>query len=172
MYIYIYTHTHLYIHTDIYIYIYIYVCICIYIGYWLVGFYGISTLLFNISNSIYHISLSNSISIFCLHTVKWFQVLLFNANNSIQHHSFICTQLNGFKYRKWLSISVWSIGRILTSATTPGQSGPRSNINKGVLHIPQSYRAGTSPSDGLVSYLGHSLGGVLIPLQRCSWYIL
>ena len=44
-------------------------------------------------------------------------------------------------------------------ATTPGQSGPGSDSNKEVLHIPQnSSITGTSPSDCLVSYLGHSLG--------------
>ena len=48
----------------------------------------------------------------------------------------------------------------LSGATTPGQSGPGSNCNEGVLHIPQSSSiAGTSPSDCLVSYPGHSLGG-------------
>ena len=47
----------------------------------------------------------------------------------------------------------------LSGATTPGQSGPGSNGNEGVLRIPQSSStAGTSPSDCLVSYLGHSLG--------------
>ena len=45
----------------------------------------------------------------------------------------------------------------LSGATTPGQSGPGSDGNEGVLHIPQS-TAGTSPSDCLVSYLGHSCG--------------
>ena len=35
-----------------------------------------------------------------------------------------------------------------------GQSGPESNGNEGVLHIPQR----TSPSDCLVSYPGYSLG--------------
>ena len=28
--------------------------------------------------------------------------------------------------------------RLLSSATTPGQSGPGSNVNKGVLRIPQN----------------------------------
>ena len=41
----------------------------------------------------------------------------------------------------------------------PGQSGPGSNGNEGVLRIPQSPSiTGTSPSDCLVSYPGHSLG--------------
>ena len=47
----------------------------------------------------------------------------------------------------------------LSGATTPGQSGPGSDGNEGVLRIPQSSsNAGTSPSDCLVSYPGHSLG--------------
>ena len=46
----------------------------------------------------------------------------------------------------------------LSGTTTPGQSGPESDGDKGVLRIPQSFSiAGTSPSDCLVSYLGHSL---------------
>ena len=50
----------------------------------------------------------------------------------------------------------------LSGATTPGQSGHGSDGNEGVLHIPQSSStAGTSPSDCLVSYPEHSLGGVL-----------
>ena len=65
------------------------------------------------------------------------------------------------------------IDRALSGATTPGQSGPGSDGNEGVLHIPQSFStAGTSPSDCLVSYPGHSLGGGLTPLQRCSQCIL
>ena len=50
--------------------------------------------------------------------------------------------------------------RAQSGATTPGQSGPGSDGNEGVLRIPQSSStAGTSPSDCLVSYPGHSLGG-------------
>ena len=33
---------------------------------------------------------------------------------------------------------IWPIDRILLGATTLGQSGPRRNGNKGVLHIPQT----------------------------------
>ena len=63
--------------------------------------------------------------------------------------------------------------RALSGAITPGQSGPGSNGYEGVLCIPQSPSiTGTSPSDCLVSYLGHSLGGGLTPLQRCSQCIL
>ena len=63
--------------------------------------------------------------------------------------------------------------RALSGATTPSQSGPGSNGNEGVLRIPQSSCiTGTSPSDCLVSYPGHSFGGYLTPLQRCSQCIL
>ena len=47
----------------------------------------------------------------------------------------------------------------LSGATIPGQDGPGSDDNKGVLHIPQnSSISGASPSDCFVSYTGHSLG--------------
>ena len=53
--------------------------------------------------------------------------------------------------------------RALSGATTPGQSGPGSDDNEGVLCIPQSPSiTGTSPSDCLVSYPGHLLVGVLL----------
>ena len=46
----------------------------------------------------------------------------------------------------------------LSGATTPDQSGPRSNGNEGVLCIPQnSSITGASPSDCIVSFSGHSL---------------
>ena len=38
------------------------------------------------------------------------------------------------------------------------QSEPESNGNEGVLHIPQNFWTGTSPSDYFVSYLGHLFG--------------
>ena len=62
--------------------------------------------------------------------------------------------------------SIQPIDRALSGAAIPGQSGPGSNVTEGVLHIPQSPSInGTSPSDCLVSYLGHSLGeGALTPL--------
>ena len=68
--------------------------------------------------------------------------------------------------------SIKPIDRALSGATTPGQSGPGSNSNEGVLHILQSSSiTGTSPSDCLVPYSGHSWGG-LTPLQKCSRCIL
>ena len=55
--------------------------------------------------------------------------------------------------------SIWPINRTLSGATILGQSGSGSNGNEEVLHISQhSSITGTSPSDCLVSYAGHSLG--------------
>ena len=72
--------------------------------------------------------------------------------------------------------SIWPIDRAISGATTQGKSGPGSDGNEGVLRIPQSSSiAGTSPSDHLVSYAGHSLCvcvGGLTPLQRSSRCIL
>ena len=34
--------------------------------------------------------------------------------------------------------SIWLIDRTLSGATTPGQSGPGSDDNEGVLHIPNT----------------------------------
>ena len=106
---------------------------------------------------------------------------------SIQHYSFICTQLNGSKYYVPLTIQLnlcyfffffflhtnyqtvllptiqFSINqlfalRTLSDATTPGQSGPGSDGNERVLHIPQSSSiAEASLSDCLLSYTEHSL---------------
>ena len=61
----------------------------------------------------------------------------------------------------WVStqfVSIWPIDMTLSSATTSGQSGPVSDGNEGVLHIPHSSSiTGTSPLDCLVSYPVHSL---------------
>ena len=58
--------------------------------------------------------------------------------------------------------SILTIDGTLSGATTPGQSGSGIDGNEGVLHIPQSSSiTGTSPSDCLVSYPGHTLGVVL-----------
>ena len=58
--------------------------------------------------------------------------------------------------------SIWFIDRTLSGATILGQSEPGSDGNGEVLRISQSSCiTGTSPSDCLVSYPGHSLGGGL-----------
>ena len=47
--------------------------------------------------------------------------------------------------------------RILSGASTPGQSEPVNNDNEEILRFPQiSSSTGTSPSDCLVSHAGHS----------------
>ena len=49
----------------------------------------------------------------------------------------------------------------------PCWSGPGSNGNEGILHILQSSSiTGASPSNGLVSYPGQSLGEEVLPLCR------
>ena len=63
--------------------------------------------------------------------------------------------------------SISLVDRTLSDATTPGQSGPGSDGNEVVLRIPQSSSiTGASPSDCLVSYPGHLLGGGVLPLWR------
>ena len=103
-----------------------------------------------------------------MHTVKWFQVLLCITSNSIEYQSFAYAQLND-KTVLFLTIQ-FSISHLLaqlkcqtvlfdpSGASTPGQSGSWSDCNEEVLCIPQSSGiTGASPSDTLVSYLGHSL---------------
>ena len=118
-------------------------------------------ILFNAKSIFIHIHIKNSIS-----------------TNSIQH-----------KYTVWMSKTVlfqtiqfsittqfsfiWPIDRTLSGATTPRQSGPGSNGNKGLLCSLQSSSInGVSLSDWLSP--GHLLrwGGGLTSLQRCSWCIL
>ena len=54
--------------------------------------------------------------------------------------------------------SIWPIDRILSGAINLDQTGPGNDGNEGVLHIPQSSSTtGATPSDCLMSYLGHSL---------------
>ena len=56
--------------------------------------------------------------------------------------------------------SIQPIDRALSGATIPGQSRSGSKGNEGLLRIPQSFSiTGTSPSDCLLSYPGHSLVG-------------
>ena len=55
--------------------------------------------------------------------------------------------------------SIWPIDRILSAATSPGQSEPGSNGNEEVLRILQIFNPGALPSEFLMSYSGHSLEG-------------
>ena len=67
------------------------------------------------------------------------------------------------------SLNVKQFYLTLSDATTPSQSGPRSDGNEGVLCIPQT-PTGTSLSDCLVSYLGHSLGESYFSAEMQSVY--
>ena len=75
-------------------------------------------------------------------------------------------QKNSKLKKPWFS-SIWPIDRTLSGATTPGQNGPGSDGNEGVLCIPQNPSI-TWPSDCFVSYLGHLSGEGLTPQQRSS----
>ena len=107
-----------------------------------------------------------------------FQTLWCITNNLIKHQLFIYSLLNVktvlFPTTQFsISIqfsSIWQIGRTLSGATTPGQSGPGSDGKKGVLRIPQSY----SITRGLLSeyYVQDTRCWSLILLQRCSRFIL
>ena len=69
------------------------------------------------------------------------------------------------------SNSIWPIDRTLSGVTIPGQSGPRSDGNNGVLCILQSSGiTEVSPSDCLVSYLGHSLEESCLSVDMQSVY--
>ena len=63
---------------------------------------------------------------------------------------------------------LWPIDRIPSGATTLGQSGHGSNVNEGVLCIPQSsIITGALLSDCLVSHSGHS--DFLIHCSKTEW---
>ena len=137
-----------------------------YIGFGLVGFYGISTIVgYFMPNPFLYIStvLFQTIrfsinaqfkyqkhfffSLFSLiNKVKCLQVLLGITNNSIKHQLFIYTQLN-VKSVLFQSIqfsisthfsSLVPIDRILLGTTSPDKRGPASDAYKKVLHIRQS----------------------------------
>ena len=85
--------------------------------------------------------------------------------------SFVCTQLNGFKYSKWLNISIWPIDGTLTDTTAPGQSGFGSNGNEGVLHVSPKFQDwNLTIRCSLVSYPEYTLRGVLTSAKTQSVY--
>ena len=114
-----------------------------YIGFSLVGFYGMSTIVGYLMSSLLYTYILNifmickhilSLSSF-FHTVKWFQVLLYNRHNLT---SVICLHT---------VCSIWPIDRTQSGARIPGESEPGSNGKDGVLYILQSSKAWASPSD-------------------------
>ena len=69
------------------------------------------------------------------------------------HSQFNLTSIICLLTVKWLNSSIWPLDGTLTSSTTPGESGPESNGNKGVLYIPQSSRIGASPLDAVCYHI-------------------
>ena len=63
--------------------------------------------------------------------------------------------INGFKYSELINSSFWPIEKTVTGTPTTDQSGPESNGNDGVLHIPQSYRSRVSGSEAF--YISRTL---------------
>ena len=100
------------------------------------------------------------------------QIISTISNNSVYNTKTVLFQTIQFSISTQF-FSIWAMDRTLSGATTPNQSGPESDGNKGVLRISQSSSiTGTLPSDCLVSYLGHSLERGFTPLQRSSQCIL
>ena len=104
----------------------------------------------------------------------WFG--LYITNKWLKHQSFVYTQLNDqiiqfiMSHLFVLSLNVKEFYLTLSSATTLGQSGPRSNGNERVFCIPQrSCITGASLSDCLMSYQDTHLWN-LTPLQMQSAY--
>ena len=123
-----------------YTYIYIYIYIYIY-------------------SSLITLFLNDLFELICLHTVKWFQVLLFNNTNSVHNvflwnidilHTAMWSQIIAITIcSKWWNSSIWPIVGTLTGTTNLGKIGPGSNGNKGVLHILQSSWIRALPSDAV-----------------------
>ena len=83
------------------------------------------------------------------------KIFLFQA---IQFSQTVLIQTIQFSISMQFS-SIWPIDRALSYATIPGQSGSVSDNNEVELCTPQSSSiTGTSPSDCLMSYPGHSFG--------------
>ena len=81
--------------------------------------------------------------------------LFTHLNDQIQFSLSIVPCLHTVKCK---NSSISAIDKILSGATTPGQSGPVNKGNKGVICIPQSSSiTETSPSECLVSYSRFSL---------------
>ena len=67
--------------------------------------------------------------------------------------------------------SIWPKDKTLSDDTTPSQSGIGSDGNDGVLYMLQRPSIiGASPSDCLVSYLGHPYGGSYPSAEMQSVY--
>ena len=122
-------------------------------------FYGVSTLFgwFNAKLNHFDESFKQFSIVLCLHTVK-FQ----NSSSS--------NNLVKYNYTVYTHNSIWSIDRVLSSVTSPDQSGTGSDGNEGILNIPQN----SSITEALFSVISRTLvgGWNLTSLQRCSRCIL
>ena len=89
------------------------------------------------------------------------------SNNSVQYTKIVLFQVIQFSISIKFN-SIWPIDRTLRGATTPGQSGPESDGNEGVLCIPQSSSniTGISLSNCLVSYPRQPLVGRVLHVWK------
>ena len=110
-------------------------------------------------------TLHNQMGVLRYSTMVWFGLVLQQFNhcrllipNQFLYIWIVLFQTIQFSIRTQFS-SIWSIDRTLSNATTWGQKGPGSDGREGVIRIPQSSSlTETSPSDCLLSSLGHSSG--------------
>ena len=91
-----------------------------------------------------------------LQTVKWFQVFLYNSYNLTSVISLHTVY------------SIWLINRTWSGATILGQSGPRRNVNEGILHKLQSW----SLTIGLFNVICKNVVSVFYSPSRLGWQIL
>ena len=140
----------------------------------LVGFYSISTIVgYLMPTPFFDILNIWFVNTFCRYTVKWSNSFISKNLAWIKVSKYcyvsLTIQLNkSFVYTqfKWSNSSIWTIDRTLSSATSPGQSRPRSNGNERVLCIPRSSSITRAlPSDCFVSYPGHLLGGSYLSVE-------
>ena len=142
-----------------------------------------------ISKYIFTDNISKRAEAYLFHTVKWFHSPLYESFYSISclYSAMLSSVVMYYQQFKLdvqtvlfqtiqFSIStqfkcqtvLFDIDRALSGVTTLGKCGPGSGRN-----FPRSPSiTGTSPSDCLVSYPGHSFVGGLTPLQTCNRCIL
>ena len=96
----------------------------------------------------------------CFKNCYLISIILFNVNHLFAYTCIVSSIPNDSKsfYSKWLNVFIWLKDGNLSDTIYPGRSGPVSNCNEGVLHIPQRLRNVVSALDGLVLYSVYSLG--------------
>ena len=102
------------------------------------------------------------VSIICLHLLKWIHLLQSNTK------SFICSQLNGFKYH-YVILTIRHESFVygtLAGSINLDQYGHGRSSNQEELHFSQSSTTGASPSDCFVSYRTFIEG--VLPFYRCA----